>query len=250
MKLRSLTIITSDDNNFGITAKDNKAAEKKPAEKNSTEKKSAEKKSEEKKIAEKKSSTSSIRKQARLFLACLCFAGAVFAAVLTAGTLTGCKIDSILPSQTEAGKEQAASTPQTALQSGQADQAGGNLPEGDSGNAENTDEAVPGSGQGSAASSSEPLLTLPYDESDPAQKSSAHNWLCSDLVENSQKLGEYALTEDFHFHKLDPVRLCLLRLLCGEAAGGRCRAAEYPGEQCRLLRPLRGTLPETGEGLL
>ena len=33
----------SDDNNFGITAKDNKAAEKKPAEKNSTEKKSAEK---------------------------------------------------------------------------------------------------------------------------------------------------------------------------------------------------------------
>ena len=63
----------SDDNNFGITAKDNKAAEKKPAEKNSTEKKSAEKKSEEKKIAEKKSSTSSIRKQARLFLACLCF---------------------------------------------------------------------------------------------------------------------------------------------------------------------------------
>ena len=64
----------SDDNNFGITAKDNKAAEKKPAEK-----KAAEKKSEEKKIAEKKSSTSSIRKQARLFLACLCFAGAVFA---------------------------------------------------------------------------------------------------------------------------------------------------------------------------
>ena len=183
----------SDDNNFGITAKDNKAAEKKQAEN-----KSAEKKSEEKKIAEKKSSTSSIRKQARLFLACLCFAGAVFAAVLTAGTLTGCKIDSILPSQTEAGKEQAASTPQTALQSGQADQAGGNLPEGNSADAENTDEAVPGSGQGSAASSSEPLLTLPYDESDPAQKSSAHNWLCSDLVENNQKLGEYALTEDFH----------------------------------------------------
>ena len=188
----------SDDKYFGNTAKDNKAAEKKPAEKNSTEKKSAEKKSEEKKIAEKKSSTSSIRKQARLFLACLCFAGAVFAAVLTAGTLTGCKIDSILPSQTEAGKEQAASPPQPALQTGQADQAGGNLPEGDSGDAENTDEAVPGSGQGSAASSSEPLLTLPYGESDPAQKSSAHNWLCSDLVENNQKLGEYALTEDFH----------------------------------------------------
>ena len=43
-----------------------------------------------------------------------------------------------------------------------------------------------------------PALTLPYNESDPAEMASAHNWVCSDLVENSKKLGSLSETEDFH----------------------------------------------------
>ena len=52
--------------------------------------------------------------------------------------------------------------------------------------------------QSSSSSGSESLLTLPYEASDPAQSASAHAWLCSDLVENVDKLDGLTETEDFH----------------------------------------------------
>ena len=71
--------------------------------------------------------------------------------------------------------------------------------------AEQTAEAPAGSSTGQSAassqapaSSSEPLLTLPYDEADPAQSASAYPWICSDLVENVNKLDGLTETDDFH----------------------------------------------------
>ena len=49
-----------------------------------------------------------------------------------------------------------------------------------------------------SASSGSTLLTLPYEESDPAQSASAYPWICSDLVENVRKLDGLTETDDFH----------------------------------------------------
>ena len=57
-----------------------------------------------------------------------------------------------------------------------------------------TEDGVPGAETASSA----PLLTLPYDDPDPAQKAAAYPWICSDLVDNAQSLDGLALTEDFH----------------------------------------------------
>ena len=144
-----------------------------------------------------KSKSAGLRKQAGLYLACLCFAGAVLAAFITAGTLTGCRIDSLLPSPAEnAGSVPSSQTEQETAQT---------LQSGKGSDKDNTEEAVPGAGSDSTAHASgtfstpsDSLLTLPYDEPDPAQMASAHNWFCSDLVENSRMLGDYSLTDDFH----------------------------------------------------
>ena len=67
-----------------------------------------------------------------------------------------------------------------------------------SGPAEGSTHSSADSAQSSASSGSKSLLTLPYEASDPAQSASAHAWLCSDLVENVDKLDSLTETEDFH----------------------------------------------------
>ena len=42
------------------------------------------------------------------------------------------------------------------------------------------------------------LFTLPYDDPDPDEKASAYPWLCSDIVENVDKLAGLKETDDFH----------------------------------------------------
>ena len=54
-----------------------------------------------------------------------------------------------------------------------------------------------GSGGENAGLSAE-LFTLPYDDPDPDEKASAYPWLCSDIVENVDKLGGLTETDDFH----------------------------------------------------
>ena len=66
------------------------------------------------------------------------------------------------------------------------------------GPAEGSTQSSAESTQSSSSSGSESLLTLPYEASDPAQSASAHAWLCSDLVENVDKLDGLTETEDFH----------------------------------------------------
>ena len=59
-----------------------------------------------------------------------------------------------------------------------------------------SESAVQASGKGASADAA--LLTLPYEESDAAQSASAHHWIDSDLVENTDKLGGLTETDDFH----------------------------------------------------
>ena len=64
------------------------------------------------------------------------------------------------------------------------------------GTGQTSEPAAQTSGNGSSAEAA--LLTLPYKESDAAQSESAHHWIDSDLVENTDKLGGLTETDDFH----------------------------------------------------
>ena len=77
-------------------------------------------------------------------------------------------------------------------------QGGNGSPEqGDRESAGETDVQASDAREG-VSSAPEPVLTLPYEESDPAQMASAYPWICSDLVDNVQKLGGLTETQDFH----------------------------------------------------
>ncbi len=99
-------------------------------------------------------------------------AAMALAACITAGTVIGCGPLSGFSSTAQAGET--------------------------SGPAEGSTHSSADSAQSSASSGSKSLLTLPYEASDPAQSASAHAWLCSDLVENVDKLDSLTETEDFH----------------------------------------------------
>lgn len=64
---------------------------------------------------------------------------------------------------------------------------------GDHGSGAGTDSSEADGGADSGA-----LLTLPYDDPDPAQKAAAYPWICSDLINNAKNLAGFPETEDFH----------------------------------------------------
>ncbi len=169
----------------------------------------------------KKKKLSRRKRSAGLFLASTCFAGAFLALCITVSSLAGCSITSLLPgassgspahvqegtdapapdSDKEGGPGSAAGSGSSGMAS---DGSGGSQAGSDAaGNtAGNTSETTSGntvanSGE-DASVPGEAAFTLPYEESDPAQSASAHAWVCSDLIENAQKLGGLSLTEDFH----------------------------------------------------
>ena len=161
-----------------------------------------------------------------MYLASSCFIGAFLAFCITIGSLAGCSMKSVLPGsqgqsvnatqetqapagtgsiEQAAGQTSAGSIPggsSGSVQDGNA----GSVPEGNGGadgsiginGAGPLDPASDPSGNMVQPVSSEPAFTLPYDKSDPAEMASAHNWICSDLVENSKKLDGLTETEDFH----------------------------------------------------
>ncbi len=158
------------------------------------------------------------KRQAGMYLASTCFAGAFLALCLTVGTLTGCSMGSIFPgSSGQAAQEaqsvqssQSSATEDPAAGQDTAGSAGnldgstvgtseGSLTDGEAANPEASQDSEDGAaGNSGQAAVSEAAITLPYDESDPAEMASAHNWICSDLIDNADKLGGLTETEDFH----------------------------------------------------
>lgn len=74
----------------------------------------------------------------------------------------------------------------------------GSTPAHSSSTQEGQTEAAESSGTGKGAAKDDTLQTLPYEESDPSQSASAYSWICSDLVENVDKLNGLSETDDFH----------------------------------------------------
>ena len=178
-----------------------------------------------KKAAPRKKMSSRAR-HTDMYLASSCFIGAFLAFCITIGSLAGCSMKSVLPGsqgqsvnatqetqapagtgsiEQAAGQTSAGSIPggsNGSVQDGNA----GSVPDGNGGadgsiginGAGPLDPASDPSGNMVQPVSSEPAFTLPYDKSDPAEMASAHNWICSDLVENSKKLDGLTETEDFH----------------------------------------------------
>ncbi|MBE6007043.1 MAG: M13 family metallopeptidase [Sarcina sp.] len=158
----------------------------------------------------KKKKMSRRKRSAGLFLASTCFAGAFLVLCITVSSLAGCSITSLLPGSSggsaqhiqegadkptpdNEGSGEAASLPEedpatasAEAGAGTGDPAGSFSPEGT------------GADQGGLSAQTEAAFTLPYEQSDPAQSASAHAWICSDLIENAQKLDGLSLTEDFH----------------------------------------------------
>ena len=161
-----------------------------------------------------------------MYLASSCFIGAFLAFCITIGSLAGCSMKSVLPGS-QGQSVNAAQETQAPAGTGSIEQAAGqtsaeSIPGGSSGSAQGENAGSVPDGNGGADGSigingagpldpasdpsgnmvqpvsSEPAFTLPYDKSDPAEMASAHNWICSDLVENSKKLGGLTETEDFH----------------------------------------------------
>ena len=130
-------------------------------------------------------------------------AALLLAACITAGTVIGCGPLSVL-SKPAGGGTQTQQADQGSGSPGAADEAGS---EGGAGDPETSADqsasetgsyAISGGTPDTAPAAGEPLLTLPYDEVDPAQKAAAYPWICSDLVENAGSLEGLTAKDDFH----------------------------------------------------
>ena len=178
-----------------------------------------------KKAAPRKKMSSRAR-HTDMYLASSCFIGAFLAFCITIGSLAGCSMKSVLPGSqgqsVNATQETQAPAGTGSIEQAAGQTSAGSIPGGSSGSVQDGNAGSVPDGNGGADGSigingagpldpasdpsgnmvqpvsSEPAFTLPYDKSDPAEMASAHNWICSDLVENSKKLDGLTETEDFH----------------------------------------------------